>query len=66
MSSTGLHKLAHVIFEMTQKPFYITSSNLVRIGMFPVQNLLGTWLGLGTQPHYKAPGDLWVEQVHTQ
>ena len=26
---TGLHKLAYVIFEITQKPLYITSSNLI-------------------------------------
>ena len=30
MSSTGLHKLADIIFGITQKPFYITSSNLDR------------------------------------
>ena len=28
---------------------------------FPVQNLLDAWLGLGTQPRYKAPGDLQVD-----
>ena len=26
-----------------------------------VQTLLGAWLGLGTQPRYKAPGKLQVE-----
>ena len=30
MSWIGLHKLADIIFGITQKPFYITSSNLVR------------------------------------
>ena len=25
-----------------------------------------TWLGLGTQPHYKAPSDLWVKHVRMQ
>ena len=30
MSLTGLRKLADVIFGITQKPLYITSSNLVR------------------------------------
>ena len=30
MSWIGLHKFADTIFEITQQPFYITSSNLVR------------------------------------
>ena len=30
MSYIGLHKFADVIFGITQKPLYITSSNLVR------------------------------------
>ena len=34
---------------------------VIRIGRFPVQTPLGAQLGLGTQPRYKAPGDLWVE-----
>ena len=33
---------------------------VIRIRRFPVQTLLGTWLDLGTQPRYKAPGDLLV------
>ena len=35
----------------------------IRIGRFPVQTPLGARLGLGTQPCYEAPGDLWVEIV---
>ena len=35
----------------------------IRIGRFLVQTPLGTRLGLGTQPRYEAPGDLWVEIV---
>ena len=35
----------------------------IRIGRFPDQTLLDAWLGLGTQPHYEAPGDLQVEIV---
>ena len=35
----------------------------IRIGRFPVQTPLGARLGLGTQPRYEAPGDLWVEIV---
>ena len=35
----------------------------IRIGKFPVQTSLGTQLVLGTQPHYKAPIDLWVENI---
>ena len=30
MLQIGLHKLADVIFEIIQKPLYITSSNLVK------------------------------------
>ena len=30
---------------------------------FPVQIPPGAWLGLGTQPCYNAPGDLWVENI---
>ena len=33
----------------------------MRIGRLPVQTPLGAWPGLGTQSHYKAPGDLRVE-----
>ena len=36
---------------------------VVRIGRFPVQSLLGARPGLGIQPLYEAPGDLWVENV---
>ena len=32
----------------------------------PVQTPLGTWLGLGTQPRYEAPGDVRIENVKTQ
>ena len=38
-------------------------SIVVRIGRFPVQTPLGTRLGLGTQPCYKAPGDILIENV---
>ena len=34
-----------------------------RIGRFPVQTPLGARPGLGTQPHYEAPGDLRIELV---
>ena len=37
-----------------------------RIGRFSVQTPLGAWAGLGTLPHYKAPGDLWVEIVQSK
>ena len=30
MSQIGFHKFAYVIFGITQKPLYITSSSLVR------------------------------------
>ena len=36
-----------------------------RIGRILIHTPLGTWLGLGTQPHYKTPSDLWVKQVYT-
>ena len=42
------------------------SDVLIRIKRFLVQSLLGTWPGLGTQPRYNAPGDLWVETVKMQ
>ena len=32
-----------------------------KIGKFLVQTPLGAWPGLGTQPHYEAPGDLQVK-----
>ena len=35
----------------------------IRIGRFPIQTPLGAQPGLGTQPRYKAPGDLRVEYV---
>ena len=38
----------------------------VRIGKFLVQSPLDPWLGLRTQPCYKAPGDLQVKIVKTQ
>ena len=39
---------------------------VIRIGRFPVQTPLGVWLDLGTQPSFKAPGDLQLEIVKTQ
>ena len=33
----------------------------VRVGRFLVQTTLGARPGLGTEPHYKAPGDIRVE-----
>ena len=33
----------------------------IRIGRYPAQTPLCTWPGLGTQPRYKAPSDLQVE-----
>ena len=36
---------------------------VIRIGRFPIQTQLGARLGLGSQPHYEAPGDLRVEYV---
>ena len=44
-------------------PFMWFKTVVIRIRRFPVQTLLGTWLGLGTQPRYKAPGDLLVKIV---
>ena len=32
----------------------------------PVSNPIGAWPGLGTQPCYKAPCDVWVEIVKLQ
>ena len=39
------------------------SGNVIRIKRFPVQIPLDTWPGLGTQPHFGAPGDLQVKIV---
>ena len=36
---------------------------VLRTGRFPVQTPVGAWPGLGTQPHYEAPGDPWVENA---
>ena len=36
---------------------------MIRIRSFPVQTSLDAQLGLGTQPRYEAPGELWVEVV---
>ena len=33
------------------------------ISKAPGSNPLGAQLGLGTQPRYEAPGDVWVEYV---
>ena len=38
----------------------------IRIGWFPVQTPLGARLGLRTQAHYEAPGDLRVELVENE
>ena len=38
----------------------------IRIGGYLVQIPQGTRLSLGSQPCYKATGDLWVEIVKTQ
>ena len=38
----------------------------IRTGRFPVQIPLGARLGLGTQPHYQAPGYLRVKIGQTQ
>ena len=34
---------------------------VIRISRFLIQTPLGAWLHLGTQPCYKAPGELQVE-----
>ena len=39
---------------------------VIRIGMFQVQTPLGPRLGLVTQTHYEAPGDLQVKKVKLQ
>ena len=39
---------------------------VIRIKMFLVQIPLDTWLGLGIQPRYEAPIDLWVKNVKVQ
>ena len=36
---------------------------MIKVRRFLVQTPLGAWPGLGTQPRYEAPGDLWVEIV---
>ena len=38
----------------------------IRIGRYPVQTPLGSWLSLETQLHYKGPGDFRVKIVQTQ
>ena len=38
----------------------------IRTGRFLFQLQLGTWLGIGTQPCYKAPGDLRFKIAETQ
>ena len=42
------------------------SSVAIRTGRFPVQTPLGAQPDLETQPHHKAPIDLWVKIVQTQ
>ena len=42
------------------------ADNPITIRRFQVQNLLGAWPGLGTQPRYKAPGDPQLELVQMQ
>ena len=46
---------------MSHQSMIVGQAVAIRIGRFPVQNLLGTRLGLRTQPRYEAPGDLRVE-----
>ena len=38
----------------------------IRIGKYPVQTSLGSWLSLETQLHYKCPGDFRVKIVQMQ
>ena len=38
----------------------------IRTGRFLFQQQLGVWLGIGSLPCYKAPGDLWVKIAETQ
>ena len=57
---------------MIGKILFYTGKNLmgldvaIRIGRFLFQPQLGAWLGIGTQPSYKTPGDLRVKIVETQ
>ena len=39
---------------------------VIRIGRFPVQTPSGARPGSGTQPHYEASGDPWLEYARTQ
>ena len=39
---------------------------MTRIKEIRFQTSLGTQPGLGIQPHYEAPGDLWVDIDKTQ
>ena len=38
----------------------------IKIGRLPVQTPPGARPGLGNQPRYEAPSDLWLEIVKTQ
>ena len=60
------HSVVETVWRYILKLGYIMlvgSGIVVRIGRFLVQTPLGTRLGLGTQPHYKLPGDLRVKNV---
>lgn len=34
---------------------------MIKLEDSQIQNPLGTWTGLGTQPGYEAHGELWVK-----
>ena len=52
--------------KITKNDQISTQGISIKIRRFPVQNPLGACPGLGTQPHYEAPGDLQVEIVRKQ
>ena len=39
---------------------------VIKVKRFPVQTPRDAWLGLGTQAHYEAPGDLQVKNPKAQ
>ena len=39
---------------------------VIRIRMFMIQTPLGAQQGLGTQPQFETPCDLWVENLKMQ
>ena len=51
----------YYIFHCADIVFVVLNVQMVVIQLFGLP--LGAQLGLGTQPHYKAPGDLHVENV---